>query len=267
MFVITVGELDGVPRIVASLNPSVNEFLALIGVDLAGVDVFSYRPRELQQKRKVGTFIDIDVEAVERLRPDLIILYYPVQRHILETASRLAKAVVAVPTPTGVDHVAAIFKFFAKIFDRDEEGDRIAGIYRDLLRGAVIYQNVAAVINLGTYEMPCRNSWVAETLSRVGLVYIKTAPCIFKQFKEPPTLEGVEFVVYEARGKKPQEAAFLGERPHVITPNDTLAHYGPSHPIDLLGVAEAAARGARLVKEASSVLRPSLRDDWYKPYR
>jgi hypothetical protein len=53
----------------------------------------------------------------------------------------------------------------------------------------------------------------------------------------------------------------------VVTPNDTLAHYGPSLPSDLLLVADAAARGAEWVGDTSSVLRPSLRGEWYRPYR
>jgi len=79
-----MGSLDGVPRRVISLNPSVNEFLALLGVELVGRDVFSYRPAELMKVPTVGTFIEVDLEVVRRIRPDLAVLYYPVQRHLVE---------------------------------------------------------------------------------------------------------------------------------------------------------------------------------------
>ncbi|ACB39084.1 ABC transporter substrate-binding protein [Pyrobaculum neutrophilum] len=268
---ITVGVLDGVPRRVVSLNPSVNEFLALLGVELAGRDAFSYRPAELMSVPIVGTFVDVDREALSKLRPDLAILYYPVQRHLLDAVANASKAVVAVPTPTSVDHAVAVFRFFARVFDRDEEGDRIAGIYRDLLRGAPLYDEVVAVINLGVYDLACSNSYVADALTRVGLRYVRGFPCVFKHSESPPqeALSRAHFVVYEARGKNyyEKETQFLGGKPHVVTPNDTLAHYGPSLPLDLRLVAEAVARGARWVGGTSSAVRPTLRGGWYAPYR
>jgi hypothetical protein len=59
----------------------------------------------------------------------------------------------------------------------------------------------------------------------------------------------------------------LRGRPNVVTPNDTLAHYGPSLPLDLRLVTDAAARGVEFVEATSSIVRPSLGDGWYRPYR
>jgi len=268
---ILLGSLDGAPRRVVSLNPSVNEFLALLGVRLAGRDVFSYRPVELMEVPAVGTFVDVNIEAVRKIEPDLVILYYPVQRHLVDKLTGAAKAVVAVPTPVNVDFATAVFRFFARLFDKDEEGDRLAEIYRDLLKGHPLYEDVLAVINLGVYDVVCSNSYVADALTRIGLRYMSGLPCVFKHGDSPPAelVERAGFVVYEARGKRfyEGEVGFLKNKPHVVTPNDTLAHYGPSLPLDLRLVAEAAARGAEWVGETSSVLRPSLRGEWYRPYR
>jgi len=269
MAVILRGEVDGVPKRVVSLNPSVNEFLALLGVELAGRDAFTYRPRELMKTPIVGTFIDMDIEAVKRIGPDLIILYYPVQSRLLDKAAAVAKAVVAVPTPTSVDHVVAIFRFFARLFDKDEQGDWIAGVYRELLRGPPILEGVVAVINLGVYDLACRNSYIADALTAAGLKYAKTPPCVFKHSQDPPKeFHEAKFVIYEARGKAPTpaELQLLKSRPHVATPNDTLAHYGPSLPLDIRKVTEAIAKGQTWTGETSSTQRPSLRDPWYKPY-
>jgi len=198
-----MGSLDGVPRRVISLNPSVNEFLALLGVELAGRDVFSYRPAELMKVPTVGTFIEVDLEVVRRIRPDLAVLYYPVQRHLVERLAGAAGAVVAVPTPVNIDQAVAVFRFFARVFDRDEEGDRLVGIYRDLFRGHPLYEDVVAVINLGVYDLACGNSYVADALTRVGLRYMRGLPCVFTHSEAPPTrlMERAGFVVYEARGQ------------------------------------------------------------------
>ncbi len=268
---IFVGSLDGVPRRVVSLNPSVNEFLALLGVELAGRDVFSYRPAELMKVPVVGTFVDVDLDAVAKIAPDLAVLYYPVQRHLIERLAEVAKAVVAVPTPVNLDHAVATFRFFARVFDRDEEGDRLAGVYRELFSGYPLHEDVVAVINLGVYDLACGNSYVADALTRVGLRYMRGLPCVFTHSESPPTevIKRAGFVVYEARGRRPyeREIAFLRGKPHVVTPNDTLAHHGPSLPLDLRLVAEAAAKGLEFVEATSSVLRPSLRGEWYRLYR
>lgn len=263
--------VDGVPRAVVSLNPSVNEFLALLGVEIAGRDAFSYRPAELIKVPIVGTFTDLRVEEVRRISPDLIILYYPVQAHLLETASQIAKAVVAVPTPSNIDAAVAVFRFFARLFDRDEEGDRLAGVYRDLFKGVPLYEDVVAVINLGVYDVACSNSYVADALTKAGLRYLRGLPCVFKHFDKPPVeiIERAKFVIYEARGRSyvEKEVEFLKGREFVVTPNDTLAHYGPSLPLDLRVVVDAVSKGERWAGRTSSTARPSLRDEWYAPYR
>ncbi len=262
---ILVGEVSEVPKRVISLNPSVSEFLALLGVELVGRDVYSKRPRELLSLPKVGTFVKVELETLASLKPDLVVLYYPVQREYLEPVAKYAKAVAAVPTPMNVDQVVGVFRAISRIFDRDEEGDRLAGIYRDLLRGPPLYENVLAVIKFDVYHVACSNSYIADALSRVGLRYMRGLPCVFRD-KLPPS---ADFVVFESSGRSliESEVAFLAGRRHVVTPNDTIAHYGPSLPLDLQRVAKAAAAGARFVSEVSSVLLPWLRDNWYKPYR
>lgn len=265
-----VGSLDGMPKKVVSLNPSVNEFLALLGVELAGRDVFSYRPRELMKVPIVGTFTELKEDVVRAISPDLTILYYPVQKHIVDAAARYSKAVVAVPTPVDLDHVASVFRFFARLFNRDEEGDRLVGAYRDLLRGRPLYDEVLAVINLGVYDVACTMSYVADALTKAGFRYMRGLPCVFRHFPEPPAelVRRAKFVIYEARGRRfyENEVEFLGGKEFVATPNDTLAHYGPSLPIDLQVVWDAASRGERWAGPTSSVLRPSIRDSWYKPF-
>ncbi|MFN3804776.1 MAG: ABC transporter substrate-binding protein [Pyrobaculum sp.] len=267
---IYLGTLEGVPKRVISLNPSVNEFLALLGVELAGRDVYSIRPRELLAVPKVGTFISIDTAALEKIGPDLAVLYYPVQKNLLDAVSKYSKAVVAIPTPANIDQIVSIFRYIARLFNKDEEGDRVAGIYRDLLRGSVIYENVLAVIKFDVYEVACSNVYVADVLTAVGLKYRRGLPCFFITRREPPVdlIERADFVVYESSGLaySEREVAFINKS-HVVTPGDTIAHYGPSLPLDVQKVAEAAARGERWVGGVSRLLTPSLRDSWYRPYR
>jgi len=63
------------PRRIVSLAPSITEMIYFLGLGdrLVGVTRFSYFPEEAREKPKVGTYIDINVEKVVTLNPDLVI--------------------------------------------------------------------------------------------------------------------------------------------------------------------------------------------------
>ncbi len=63
--------LDGTPRKIVSLNPSITEFLFIIGAGnrVIGTDVWSYRPREAMKTVKIGSFTSADIETIKRLSP------------------------------------------------------------------------------------------------------------------------------------------------------------------------------------------------------
>ncbi|MGC9153988.1 MAG: ABC transporter substrate-binding protein, partial [Vulcanisaeta sp.] len=56
--------LDGTPRRIISLNPSITEFLFIIGAGnrVVGTDVWSYRPREAMKTIKNGSYTSADIE-------------------------------------------------------------------------------------------------------------------------------------------------------------------------------------------------------------
>ncbi len=275
--------LDRVPRRVVSLNPSITEllFVAGLGDRLVGRDVFSYRPREALRIPHVGSFTSADLGAVERTRPDLIIAYYPVQRDLVEALDKVAPVAV-VETPTSIDDVLGNFKFVSRLLDADEAGDHVSGVYRDLLRGSPLVEEALAVFHLGGYDVACAESFTAAALDAVGIRYSRRIHCVY-YFLGPleravELLEAVDpaLVLYEGRTKtpRPEEVAWIRRArcracsggDVIAVPNDTLAHYGPSLPLDLALVREAVAARAAQVAGTSSVSRPALGDPWYRPY-
>lgn len=275
--------LDYIPKRVISLNPSITEFLFVIGAGdrLAGRDVFSYRPRDALKAPHVASFTHADLEALRRLRPDLIVAYYPVQRDVLEPLADIAPVAV-VETPTSVDHVVANFKFVAKILDLDEQGGYAAGVYRDLFKGAPVAEEALAIFSLGGYDFACAESFTASALDAVGIKYSRALHCVYHFAGDIASaasiLESVDpgLVIYEGKSKefREGETAWIKasrcracrEGKILATPNDTLAHYGPSLPLDLAKVREALARGDKFVGGTSSIVRPSLSSGWYDPY-
>jgi len=281
--VLLSGELTETPRRVVSLNPSINEFLLVAGVGdrLVGVDVWSYRPREARKIPRVGSFTGVDINAVVSLSPDLVILYYPVQRHLVDTLAKVAP-VLAIPTPVNLDAVVSTFKFLGALLDIDEEADRIAGIYRDLVRGDLNLEDLLVVMYLGGYDFACLGSYIASILIAVSAGYVKLR-CVMKFLEKARDAAALldevnpSFLIYEGKTKAFREIELdwiRGSRCRacidgkvLTTPNDTLAHYGPSLPLDLRLIIDAIKRGARFVGNTSSIRLPSVRDDWYSPYR
>jgi len=63
------------PQRIVSLVPALTEELYLLGVGprIVGVTTYCQRPIEAQQNKKVGTVVDVNVEQIIDLRPDLVI--------------------------------------------------------------------------------------------------------------------------------------------------------------------------------------------------
>jgi iron complex transport system substrate-binding protein len=67
--------LKGEPRRIVALAPSLTEIIYFLGLGdrVVGVTKFSYFPPEAAHKPRVGTYIDLNVEKVISLSPDLVI--------------------------------------------------------------------------------------------------------------------------------------------------------------------------------------------------
>lgn len=63
------------PQRIVSLVPNITEELHLLGVQdcIVGVTVYCQRPPEAQSKEKVGAVIEVNVEKILSLQPDLVI--------------------------------------------------------------------------------------------------------------------------------------------------------------------------------------------------
>ena len=67
--------LDEEPQRIVSLAPSITEILYYLGLGdrVVGVTQFSYYPPEATLKPKVGSYVDVNVEKILTLSPDLVI--------------------------------------------------------------------------------------------------------------------------------------------------------------------------------------------------
>ncbi|MFC1884218.1 cobalamin-binding protein [Thermodesulfobacteriota bacterium] len=67
--------LDTEPKRIVSMAPSITEILYFLGLGdrVVGVTQFSYFPREASKKPKIGSYINLNVERIVSLNPDLAI--------------------------------------------------------------------------------------------------------------------------------------------------------------------------------------------------
>jgi len=77
--------LGSIPQRIVSLAPSHTEILFALGLGdrVVGVTRYCNYPEEAKEKEKVGGFIDIDLEKVIALKPDLILAFGTLQNSLV----------------------------------------------------------------------------------------------------------------------------------------------------------------------------------------
>jgi len=82
---------DPLKRVV-SLSPAVTETLFSIGLgtSVVGVTEFCFRPREARGRTIVGTYSSVDIEALSKLDPELILSMTGFQRESALTCPRVS---------------------------------------------------------------------------------------------------------------------------------------------------------------------------------
>jgi iron complex transport system substrate-binding protein len=93
-----------------SLTPVATEVLALLGLEDNIVGITSYCTMYLSNnmnKEIVGTCLNVNLKKIEKLRPDLIITYDPVQREISERLLKSGYNVYSLRAPRSVNDIIA----------------------------------------------------------------------------------------------------------------------------------------------------------------
>jgi iron complex transport system substrate-binding protein len=89
-----------------SPSPTVTEtlFSIRLGASVVGVTEFCFRPQEARGKRIVGTYSKVDLEALSRLDPELILSMTGFQRKTAFDLSTRSN-VYPIPLPVSVAHI------------------------------------------------------------------------------------------------------------------------------------------------------------------
>jgi iron complex transport system substrate-binding protein len=130
------------PQRIISLGPALTEEIYLLGVQdkLVGCTVYCTRPEAARQKQKVGTVVEVSVEKIIDLKPDLILATTLTDRRAKEHLSQLGMNVVVFPEAKNFDEVCRQFLFLGKIVGREKRAQAITEKAKrevDLIAGRV----------------------------------------------------------------------------------------------------------------------------------
>jgi len=111
---------------IVSLAPSATELLYALGCgdDIVGVTWYCDYPIEAKTKPRVGRWIDIDFDKVEKLKPDVIFTSTFVQQKVVEECEKRGLHVVHTD-PKTLDDVYESIKIIARAVGRESEGKKI----------------------------------------------------------------------------------------------------------------------------------------------
>ena len=115
------------PQRIVSLGPALTESIYLLGVQdrLVGCTVYCNRPEAARQKQKVGTVVEVSVEKIVDLKPDLILATSLTDRRAREHLRQLGMNVVLFSEARNFDEICRQFIDFGKIVGKEDKARKI----------------------------------------------------------------------------------------------------------------------------------------------
>lgn len=108
------------PQRIISLGPSITESLCLLGLKdrLVGITNYCERPPEIKKKEKVGGVVDISVEKILSLKPDLVFATSLTDPKTVEKLRKLGINVVSFSSPKNFEEICEQFLELGRITGR-----------------------------------------------------------------------------------------------------------------------------------------------------
>jgi ABC-type Fe3+-hydroxamate transport system substrate-binding protein len=115
------------PQRIISLGPSITEELYLLGAQnkIVGVTVYCRKPAQAREKEKVGTAVEVNVEKITALEPDLIIATSLTSPKSIEKLKNLGIDVVIFPATESFPRLCDQFLELAKLIGKEKEAQII----------------------------------------------------------------------------------------------------------------------------------------------
>jgi len=118
---------------IISLGPYITEEIYLLGAQdkLVGCTVYCQRPPEAQEKEKVGTVIQINIEKILTLKPDLVIATALTQKKDIEKLKKLGIKVIMFSSPKNFFEICSQFLELGRILGKYDLAKKIVQEVKD----------------------------------------------------------------------------------------------------------------------------------------
>jgi ABC-type Fe3+-hydroxamate transport system substrate-binding protein len=115
------------PQRIVSLVPNITEELYLMGVQdrIVGVTVYCQRPPEAQNKERVGAVVEVNVEKIIDLQPDLVIASPLTDNKQIQKLRDLDMRVEIFKAPEDFEGLCNGFLEIARLVGREQEAQEI----------------------------------------------------------------------------------------------------------------------------------------------
>lgn len=115
------------PQRIISLGPVITEELYILGVEdkLIANTVYCENPPEAKKKEKIGTVIEINLEKIVSLNPDLVIATPLGNPKQIEKIEKLGIKVISFPSPETFKQICEQFIELGKIVGKQKEAEDI----------------------------------------------------------------------------------------------------------------------------------------------
>ncbi|MFN3966608.1 MAG: ABC transporter substrate-binding protein [Endomicrobiia bacterium] len=121
------------PQRIISLGPAITKALYLLGVEdrLIANTIYCNIPPEAKKKEKIGTVMEINIEKIFALKPDLVLATTLINPKSKQKLKSLGINVITFPTPKNFNEICTQFLQLGKLVGKEKEARKIVESAKD----------------------------------------------------------------------------------------------------------------------------------------
>ncbi|MGC8572669.1 MAG: ABC transporter substrate-binding protein [Caldisphaera sp.] len=258
-------EISDKPQRVISLSPAITETLYLIGAGdrVVGVSFFCNKPPEVSKKPRVGAYLNVNYNLLEKLNPELLLVTTGAQRERIEELESKGYKVYPIPLPVNIYGILDNIMITGIVVNEIDNARELAYKLteklieiKNILKGVRIYYE----IDLGGPVSVGSHSYIGDAFKFMGMSHVfenERVPYVINPDPNSIIKYNPDVIIYEQKlgenatvdkfiqnleKRNIKEINAVKNKNIVIMEYDSLAHYGPSF-------FDAAIRLANRIKE------------------
>ncbi|BAB67307.1 ABC transporter substrate-binding protein [Sulfurisphaera tokodaii] len=233
---------------IVSLDPATTETLFMLGIGdrIIATDAFSYRPAEAKKIPKIGSYTHVNIEFLEKNKPDIIFSTTGAQKDLTKKLINMGYIVYPIGVATSISRILNNIIIIANVIGRLEEGrilySSLINALSSFLRKSEKRPKVYLEFDLGGPITAGFPTHVSDAIYHVGgkNIFDNVEDAYFTPSPNDIISREPDVIIYEPklyrdyevdRFKKSLEERGLSallNKPILVTKGDFLAHQGPS---------------------------------------